>query len=292
MSMTLQNVSEALSTLVETVGRSVVRVEGGGRPASGIVFGPRAVVTLFRGERTAVEVVVEGRSIKGTVKGVDEATGLALVTLEEELPVVELDDGGGAKVGQLVLRLGRPGETVRATSGIISALGRRPVRLGATEFDRWLETDAPVRPGFAGGPVVSVAGAVLGLTAAGPGRGAGVVTIPTPTVRRVVASLEAHGRVRRSHLGVSLQPTSLPEAVRALTGDEVGLIVTAVEPGGPAERAGVAFGDTVLHLGDDSVRTLDDLMDWLRVDRGGVTTKIRLFRAGQVLELPVVLGAR
>jgi len=116
--------------------------------------------------------------------------------------------------------------------------------------------------------------------------------IPTGTIRRVVAQLELHGRVRRSHLGLKLQPVELPPALHELTQEELGLLVLEVEPGGPADVAGVGFGDTLLHLGDDSVRTLHDLYGYLREDRGGQTVPVRLLRQRQVATVQVTLGAK
>ncbi|MBX7113886.1 MAG: S1C family serine protease [Myxococcaceae bacterium] len=89
--------------------------------------------------------------------------------------------------------------------------------------------------------------AVLGLNTSGLLRGQSV-TIPSATVQRVVKQLEAHGKIRRSYLGLTMQPLGLPEEVGKATGEEVGLMVVAVEPGGPSEQAGLRFGDTVLHF--------------------------------------------
>ncbi|MFZ5444325.1 MAG: S1C family serine protease [Myxococcota bacterium] len=282
-----------LADVVETVGRSVVRVEGGRRRAvSGVVWSPRQVITVAHGVFGDAAIVgLEDRELKARVVGRDESTDLALLALDEDLPPASFDDRA-AKVGQLALRLARPGETVRATSGIVSVVSRKPWRTPrGGELDFLLETDAAHQPGFSGGPLVDVQGRVLGLTTTGlaPGRS---VAIPAKSLRRVGAQLEQHGRVRRSYLGLQLQPVRLPDAVRERTGEELGLLVTSVEQGGPADRAGIAFGDTVLHLGDDSVRTLEDLYAYLRADHVDEQVPVRLFRNGAVLTSQVTLGAR
>ena len=97
---------------------------------------------------------------------------------------------------------------------------------------------------------------------------------------------------RQSHLGLSMQPVQLPEAVRTITDEEIGLQVIGVEVGGPAEKAGILYGDTVLHLGDDSVKTLADLYAYLKSDRVGQTTTVKLYRSGKVERVQVVLGAK
>ncbi|MCA3012706.1 MAG: PDZ domain-containing protein [Myxococcaceae bacterium] len=287
-------VSQALSQIVESVGPSVVRVEGGRRrPTSGVAIAPNRVVTVARGvARGRGAVTVGGVSRAAKVRGVDRSTDLALLEVDGSLPAVALGDGLQAKVGQLVLKLGRPGRTVQATSGIVSAAGAHAFQTPAGgTIDRYLESDAPHQPGFSGGPLVSIDGQVLGIVSTGVVRGVSLV-IPGATVARVVAQLEAHGQLRRSALGVVAQPVRLPDDVRALTGDEVGLLITSVAKDGPAAAAGVQFGDTLLHLGGDEVKTLDDLAAFLRADHVGEAVPVRVWRAGRVETLTVTLGAR
>ncbi|MDP2271036.1 MAG: trypsin-like peptidase domain-containing protein [Archangium sp.] len=286
--------SETLSNIVENTGKSVVRVEGGGRrSASGIVWSPKQVVTVAHAiQREDVTVSIDGKDFKARLKGRDENTDLALLELDEALAPATFDDGAGLKVGQLALRLARPGETVRATSGIVSALARKSWRTPrGAEVDFYLESDADYSSGFGGGPLVDLQGRVLGLTSTGVLRSV-VLTIPTKTIRRVVAQFEAHGKVRRSHLGLQLQPVQLPDAVRVSTGEEIGLLVTSVEKDGPADKAGIQYGDTVLHLGDDSVKTLQDLYRYLRADNADKQVPLRFFRNGQVNTSQVTLGGR
>lgn len=294
MPVAIAELSESLSTIVENTGKSVVRVEGGHRRAiSGIVWSPKQIVTAAGGVlREEVVVFVDGRELKARVKGRDESTDLALLELDEPLSAATFDDGASVKVGQLALRLARPGETVRATSGILSAVGQKPWRTPrGGEVDFYLESDAPHQSGFSGGPLVDLQGRVLGMTTNGLLRGTSV-TIPTKTIRRVVAQFEAHGKVRRSYLGLQLQPVQLPDPVRVSTGEEIGLLVTSVEKDGPADKAGIQYGDTVLHLGDDSVKTLQDLYRYLRADHADQQVPLKYFRNGQVTTSQVTLGGR
>lgn len=286
--------SEALASVVETVGSSVVRVEGGRRQStSGLVISPNRVVTVARGLfRDEVTIGIEGSELKAKVKGRDLSTDLALLEFDGTLPVAALDDGLKVKVGQLVLKLARPGQTVRATSGIVSTAGKTPWKtMSGGTVDRYLESDAPHHPGFSGGPLVGVDGTVFGLTSTGLLRGASL-TVPGSTVKRVVAQLEAHGQVRRSYLGVEMQPVKLPDDVQQTTGEEVGLIIMKVEKDGPADSAGIRYGDTLLHLGDDSVKTLEDLTAYLRSDHVGQQVPAKLWRQGKVETVQVTLSAR
>lgn len=286
--------SETLTNIVENTGKSVVRVEGGHRRStSGVVWSPKQIVTAAHAvQRDEVVVALEGKELKARVKGRDEATDLALLELDEALPAATFDEGDGLKVGQLVLRLARPGETVRATSGILSAVGKKAWRTPrGGEVDFYLESDADHQAGFSGGPLVDLQGRVVGLSTTGVLRGTSVA-IPTKTIRRVVAQFEQHGQVRRSYLGLQLQPVQLPEPVRQSTGEEIGLLVTSVEKDGPADKAGIQYGDTVLHLGDDSVKTLQDLYRYLRADHADQQVPLKFFRNGQVTTSQVTLGGR
>lgn len=295
MSVNAQQLSDSLVSVVEHTGKSIVRVDGQRRrSASGVVYAPNLVVTanhvLERDE--GVLVGIEGAELKAKVRGRDASTDLALLEIEGSLPPASWDDGAGLKVGQLALLLARPGETVRATSGILSAVGKVPWRtMRGGEIARYLESDAPHQPGFSGGALVGLEGKVLGLTSTGLRRQTSL-TIPTLTVKRVVEQLATHGKLRRSYLGLSLQPLRLPEEVRTATGEEVGLLVMGVEKGGPADLTGIKYGDTVLHLGDAQVKTLEDFYGWLKADRVGQTVPVKFFRDGKVETRDLTLGAR
>lgn len=288
MPIAITDLSETLSSVVQSTGQSVVRVEDRrGRVVTGIVWSSKQIITVARPiDGAKLTVTVDGKEVEATYKGHDGATNLALLELAEPLTPASFDEGDTLKVGQLVLRLARPGETIRATSGILSAVAHKAfqTRRGGS-IDLCVETDAPMNEGFEGGPLVDLQGRVIGLNS-------GSITVPTKTLRRVVASLEQHGKVRRSYLGVSLQPVQLPEPVRASTGEEIGLLVTAVEKDGPAEKAGIQYGDTVLHLGDDTVKTLQDLYAYLRADHADQQVPVKVFRNGQVVTQQVTLGGR
>lgn len=295
MSNALQALSQSLAGIVEAAGRATVRVEGKHRrPASGIVWDKNRIVTAFHvvAHDDEVVVVVDGKEHTAKVKGKDPSRDLALLSVDADLLPAAFDDGEQLKVGNLVLHLARPGETVRAALGIVSAQSNKVWRAPrGGEIDRYLETDAAHQPGFSGGPAVGLDGRVLGLTTSGLLKGSSVV-IPTPTLRKVLPQLESHGTPRQSWLGVSMQPTQTPDEVRAATGDEIGLVVLSVAKGGPAEVAGIRYGDTLLHLGDDSVKTLEDLYGFLRADHVGETVAAKVWRAGKVETFNVTLAAK
>ncbi len=295
MSIPASELSNTLASVVERTGRSIVRVAGGWRRAgSGVVYAPGVVVTASHvlPKDEGIRIGLADEEWDARLIGRDPSTDLAVLELAGSAPAATFGELTGLAVGHIVLMLGRPGRTVRATSGIVSALGDRPWRTGAGgELSRYLETDAPHVPGFSGGALVGLDGSVLGINTTGLLRGVSL-TVPADTVRRVVDQLRARGRIRQSYLGVRSQPVRLPDAVRAQTGEEIGLVVLGVEPNGPAAKAGIQYGDTILRLGPDDVRDLGDLQAFLRADHVGETVPVKLYRAGQVVDLTLTLGER
>lgn len=296
--MSIEQLSVGLSERVASAGASVVRVEGGrGRPASGVVWDDTHVITVaraIRGERA--EIGIGKATLPAKVRGVDPTTDLALLEIEGDLASIgaaPIARGASTPaVGQLTLRLARPGRTVQASLGIVSALGDEPyVSQRGGEIDRYLESDAAHRPGFSGGALIALDGSFLGLTSTALAQGHSV-QVPLVTLERVVAQLSQHGRVRESYLGLVLRPTRLPRSVIDATGEHVGLFVLDVDAAGPGAQSGLRYGDTVLHLGDDTVRTVEDVWRFLRADRVGRAVPITIWRDGKVETLSLTLGAR
>jgi S1-C subfamily serine protease len=197
----------------------------------------------------------------------------------------------GLRVGQLVLALARPGRTLRATLGILSAAGEGWRTRAGGQIDRYLQADVRVWPGFSGGPLVDVSGTALGLNTAAMRRGPSL-TIPAATLRRVVDTLLAYGRVRRGYLGVGAHPVRLPAAVSQQVGRDLGLLLVSVEPGSPAERAGLFLGDVIVAVDGQAVGRVEDLLAVLTADRVGSTVPARIVRGGQLQDLNIVIGER
>lgn len=298
MSEVLANFSNALATTVEQVGASVVRVEGRRRlPASGIIWSADGVIVtahhVVQQDENISVGLPNGSTVAASLVGRDPTTDLAVLRVQATtLPVplwAELDQ---VRVGHLVLALGRPGQTVQATLGIVSALSEQSWRTPVGgQLDRYLQTDVVMYPGFSGGSLVSATGAVVGLNSSALVRGVSL-TIPAATLRHVVETLLTHGRVRRGYLGVSTQPVRLPASLAQQLGQETGLLLVSVEPGSPAEQAGLVLGDTLVALANTPIRHHDDLLAQLSPDRVGTTVSLRLVRGGQVIELNVPVGER
>jgi S1-C subfamily serine protease len=296
MSNLLADLSNGLADAVQTAGQSIVRVDARQRmPASGIAWSGDLIVTAHHVVESDDNIEIglpDGRVASAALVGRDATTDLALLRVDGATltPPTWLEDGD-LRVGQLALALGRPGRTVQATLGVISALGDGWRTGAGGQINRYLQTDVVMYAGFSGGPLVDVAGRVAGLNSSALARGVSV-SLPTATVRRVVETLLAHGKVRRGYLGVSTQRIRLPGLVAEQVGQETGLLVNQVVEGSPAERAGLFLGDTIVAVAGEGVRHHDDLLARLSGDRVGAGVPFRIVRGGQVMDVTVVIGER
>lgn len=295
MSEVLTNLSDALAAAVETAGASVVRVEGRRRiPASGIVWSADGIVVtanhvVEQDENIGIGLP-DGREVAATLVGRDPTTDLAVLRghISGLQPAGRLA-AEGLRVGHLALALGRPGQGIMATLGIISALSKDWRTPAGGQLDHYLQTDVVMYPGFSGGPLVNAAGQVIGLNTSALLRGASLA-IPAATVGRVVETLLAHGHIRRGYLGIGAQVVRLPDGLAEQLEQETGLLLGSVEPGSPAERGGLFMGDTIVTLDGQHVRHLDDLFALLSGDRVGASVPVHVIRGGQVVEAHVIIG--
>ncbi len=297
MASMLEQVSNDFAATVEGASPAVVRVDARRRfPASGIVWSGDGVIvaahhTVRRDEGITVGLA-DGRTVAASLVGRDPSTDLAVLRVQAgDLTPPGWADGASLRVGQLVLALGRPGDAIQVSLGVLSALEDGWRTPAGGYVDRYILSDLVMYPGFSGGPLLSAAGEVIGLNTSALLRGTSL-TVPAATLRRVVEALLAHGRVRRGFLGIGSQPVRLPDALAAELGQETGLLLVSVEPGSPADQAGLLLGDTLVALGDQRIRYMDDLQTALSADRVGQTVTARIVRGGVVQERPVTIGER
>jgi S1-C subfamily serine protease len=294
------SLSESIAATVEAAGKSVVRVEAGGGccgggAATGVAFADGVVVTAAHAVEDADEVEVglpDGKTATAKVAGRDEAVDLAVLRLEAPgLAPAAWAEADGLKVGHLALAVARPGRSVRTALGVVSVYGEEWRTPGGGRIERYLETDLDLPPGFSGSLLVDLGGRAVGLLTAGLVRDR-AVALPAVTVRRVAAALLAKGRVERGFLGIGTQRVRLPAALAQTTGQETALLVVGLEPGGPAEKAGILLGDILVSLHGSPVRTIGDLYGLLDEERVGVASTARIVRAGEVRDVPITVGAR
>ncbi|UCF60405.1 MAG: trypsin-like peptidase domain-containing protein [Anaerolineaceae bacterium] len=294
---TLSNLSNALTKTVESGDQSVVRVEARRRlPASGIVWSPDGVIVtahhIVKRDDDIRVGLPDGKVVPAKLMGRDRTTDLAVLRAEAVgLITPAWADGASLRVGHLVLALGRPGKRVMATLGIVSALDenwRTPV---GGQIDRYLQTDVVMYPGFSGGLLLNAEGKGLGLNTSALLRGVSM-SIPYPTLQRVVEALLAHGRVRRGYLGVGGQPVRLPGELTKELDQETGILLVSVDPDSPAGRGGLVLGDTIITFNNKPIRHLDDLLELLSEEVVGVEVPLQILRGGQIQELMIVVGER
>jgi S1-C subfamily serine protease len=301
MTNILSELSDGLAQSVETAGTSVVRVEARRRiPASGIIWSADGLIVtanhVVKRDRKIKVGLPDGQVVKAKVSGRDPSSDLAVLKIEADgLAAVETAAVGTAtedlQVGHLVLALGRPGRTVQATLGIVSAYGdswRTPM---GGQIDHYLQTDVVMYPGFSGGPLVGANGQVIGLNTSAMMRGVSL-TIPAATIDRVVSALVKHGRVRRGYLGVSTQAVRLPSAARNALSQKTGLLIVSVEPDTPADDGGLVLGDTIVGIEGSAVKHHDDLLAHLSGDLVGSKVPVKIVRGGEVRTINVTIGER
>lgn len=290
----LEQVSESMAAAVARGGASVARVDGRCSSASAVVFGAEGLLVTaahaLEGRESLEVALGDGRSLAAKVLGRDRGTDLAVLKVDAtDLPAPEWSDTAGVKVGHLVLTLGRPGKSARATLGMVSAVGDGFRTMAGGSIDRYIEVDGSLPRGFSGGALSDARGRLLGMNTAGLGRGGG--TIPTETLRRMVPELAANGKVGRGYLGVEVVPGRVAESLVEAAGQRRGLLVAALEPGGPAETGGLLLGDLLLSLDGQRVERPGDLLGVLE-GRVKASVTARVVRAGEIRELSLTTGAR
>jgi serine protease DegQ len=289
---TLKDLSDDIAALVEKASKSVVRVDARrGRAGTGIVWDNGLVLTANHvvEQEDEIQVVVDAKSTKATLVGRDPATDLALLKVEGlSAPAMARAKVEDLKPGQIVLAIGRPG-SLKATFGTISAVSSSWRGWRGSEIEHLIQTNAPLYPGFSGGPLVDVDGRAVGMNSWVFGRGDGRA-VAMDVAERVVASLKADGRIRRPYLGIGTQEVALPEPVKAKAKQDTGLLIVAVEPQSPADKAGLMQGDTLVALNGTSTSNLEDLYSGLRKAKVGATQTVRVVRAGELKDLQVTVG--
>ena len=267
--------------------------------ADGYIVTNNHVVAPARDNAVVEAVTVtlnDGTEYPAEVVGRDTASDLAVLKIRAPgaLPFVRFGDSRQVRVGDWVIAIGNPftlGGTV--TAGIVSALHRN---IGAGQYDRYIQTDAPINSGNSGGPMFDLQGNVIGINTAlisptGGNVGIGFA-IPAEQALPIVETLRRGERVRRGYMGVSLQ--SLDAGVAAALGVERnrGELIRAVTPGGPAARAGIEQGDVVISVNNQPVTQEQSLSYLVSNIPVGTRVPIEIIRGGQRRTVNVVLAER
>ena len=297
MSSSLVEFSNSIADAVEKVGTSVIAVlEGGREGVSGTLWREDLAVTAehtIRGRNEVTVVLPNGEESKATVAGRDAGTDIAVLTIAQKSGGASLADESQARVGEIVLSVGRRGTDGLATTyGVISALGGPWRTWQGARIDRLLRLDLNPFTGFSGGPIVNARGEILGMATSGPRRS--VVTIPTSTVTRIVEQLLKRGHIARGYLGVGMQPVAFPDSARQTVGMNAarGLLVVTVAPGSSAEQSGVLLGDIIITVNGSPVHSLRSLQPVLDSENVGNQVHFEIVRGGKLVKLSVTVGER
>ncbi|MGH8802052.1 MAG: S1C family serine protease, partial [Casimicrobiaceae bacterium] len=241
-------------------------------------------------------VLADGRDFRATLRGDDPETDLAVLKVDAtSLPAITGGSSDHVEVGDVVLAIGNPfgfGNTV--TAGIVSALGRN--HLGINRFEDFIQTDAPINPGNSGGALVDTRGDLIGINStifsqSGGSMGIGFA-IPVSLAQDVLEQIIARGAVTRGWLGVEPQPLTRDAAQALGVPDAAGVLVRGMQPGGPADRAGVHLRDVIVGIADQSTRDVPHLMARVADLVPGSVVKLALLRDGKPLRVEVKVARR
>ncbi|AGA28766.1 S1C family serine protease [Singulisphaera acidiphila] len=295
--------SHAVIHAAERVSPSVVHlaVEHNGRgrgSGSGFVFTSNGYILtnshVVHGASHVEVTLADGRKLPADLIGDDPETDLAVVRVHSSsgLPPVALGDSQAVRVGQLAIAIGHPyGFQCTVTAGVVSALGRSLRSRSGRLIDDVLQTDAALNPGNSGGPLVNSRGETIGVNSAVilPAQGI-CFAIAINTAKYVAGRLIRDGWVRRSRIGVHVQSVTLPTRVirRHNLATEGGVLIIAIEPGGPAEHAGIEEGDVIVALDGHAIAGIDDLHRDLTDERVGVRTPLSILRGETKQELIII----
>jgi serine protease Do len=246
---------------------------------------------------TEVHVALaDKREMKAKIVGADPKTDIALIRIDEkDLPVAAFGDSSKVRVGQFALAFGDPlgvGPTV--TSGIISATGRG--NIGIVDYEDFIQTDAAINPGNSGGPLVNVEGELIGINTAiatsGGSRGNQGIgfAVPSNLAREVVRQLREHGRVIRGWLGVAVQDVTPAMATALALPKAGGAIVSDVQEGSPAAKAGLLRGDVIVELDGKPVADSRSLRMATAETAPGAKVKLGVLRKKEKVEISATLG--
>jgi S1-C subfamily serine protease len=300
-SNSLQAFSEDLAALAELAGQFVVRIEARNRVAgSGIVWSADGALltadhVLEREEN--IQAIVSGATLEAELVGRDPATDLAALRVKgTQLKAAEWSDSKAAKIGQLVVAIGRPwGDQPIVSLGCISTFS--PVGFGGVGSGQFAEgliqSDVVLYPGFSGGPLVDAYGRIVGVNSSVIGRGMSLA-IPAETAVRVMSDLLSKGRVQRGYLGIGVQKIPLGESLRQKLGltQQTGLLILTIEPGSGAEKAGLMQGDILVGADEKNLARVRELHAWLSGQKVGQEVRARVIRGGTLESISVSISSR
>ncbi|ATB40401.1 peptidase S1 [Cystobacter fuscus] len=261
---------------------------------SGVLVDPSGVIItndhVIRGASAIHVVLADGRELEAEVVGSDANNDLAVlkVNSKQPLPAAKLGTSADLMIGETVVAIGSPfGLSKTVTSGVVSATGRTFKADGRT-YNDFIQTDAAINPGNSGGPLLNVDGDVIGINTAIFASAQGIgFAIPADKVRRIMDELTRFGKVRPAWVGLEVEGLS-PRLARQLGWDRTyGVVAREVEPGSPAEQAGVRRGDVLAEMGGSRISDAEDYVTRARGYPARAAFPLVVFRDGESKTLQV-----
>ena len=292
----LRLLSNQMADAVERIGPALALVNGRPRqPASGVVYGQDLVLTadhvLEREDDLTIQTH-DKRTLPAQFVGRDLATDLAVLRVADLGLAAATVSEETARVGQMVMAVGRTAnDGPMASSGVISIIGG-PLRTGrGVTLERYIRTDATPYPGFSGGPLIDMQGAVIGILTTGLVNGI-ALAIPMDIAKNIADTLVKQGYIKRGYLGISSQLVRLPDAQRAGQTQEHGLLIVKVDENSPAQKGGLMLGDILVALDGHAITDSEDLQVLLTGDRVGKAIPVDVIRGNTLKTLQVTVGQR
>jgi S1-C subfamily serine protease len=283
----LQQLSDALTDIVDRAAPSVVAVHSTRSRSSGFVWRPGLIVTADEAlddEGDIAVVLPGGETAAANLVGRDPTTDVALLRVDRtNSPPVTLESAS-VPAGALAWAVGSLHGASIAAFGTVSFVGGAWRSFRGGEIDVRIELDLSLRRAGEGGVALDASGRAFGMVVFGPRRQ--VLVIPAATIERVAATLETHGKVARGYLGLGLQPTKLD-------GDDgLGVMVMSVDPNGPGAAAGVRQGDIIIKWNDQKIQNVRMLVRTLGPATVGSTVQLALRRGGEPAEAHLTVSER
>jgi S1-C subfamily serine protease len=289
--------SQAVTSVVDTIGPAVVSVHAGKRvqgpggelqgSGSGVAITPDGYILtnshVAQGASRLVVALTEGHSVEANRVGQDPATDLALIHVPGvEMTHAELAGEAALRVGQLVIAMGNPlGFHASVSTGVISALGRALRSQEGRLIESVIQHTAPLNPGNSGGPLLNSHGKIVGINTAIIANAQGIgFAVPAVTAAWVVPQLFQHGHVKRAYLGIVGRERPLGRRTvhfHELTVDHA-VEVASLDPAGPAARAGLYRGDLIVAINGQAIMNVDDLYRFLSVWPAGEELSLTVLR--------------
>ena len=246
---------------------------------------------VVEGADEVIVTLTDKREFKAKLIGADKRSDVALVKIDAAgLPAVKVGDVSRLKVGEWVMAIGSPfGLENTVTAGIVSAKQR-----DTGDYLPFIQTDVAINPGNSGGPLINMRGEVVGINSQIYSRSGGSMgisfAIPMDEAVRVSEQLRVSGRVSRGRIGVQIDQVTKEVAESIGLGKAQGALVRAVEPGAPAEKAGVEAGDIIVKFEGKAVEKSSDLPRMVGSTKPGTRSALTVFRRGSYKDLSVTIA--